>query len=755
MKKEPSVLDYVKARLAPWKGPVPEIPPLEVTRGTQEAPLATTRPENLEPPKNEVAEMASLELAGAQTGQIVSPRTALPWRSISAIVLALLAQLILEPGPNPNRWQTALIFYLPAFIMLGWAFWTKEWQPAPIAGRKTEADPFTFNLVSLLASFLLLALAYLAFGGNRFNPINLLLWGVGSALAVRALWMRSTRTKSTGWLKRLVQEAQRMEWQFTLKPFTLLWLLVFAFGIYFRFHQLAEVPPEMNSDHAEKLLDVMDVLSGQASIFFPRNTGREPLQFYIIAATDQVLGTGISFLSMKIGMALAGVITLPFVYLIGKEIASRRVGLLAMAFAGIAAWPNILSRSALRFSLYPLFVAPSIYFLLRGLRSGKRNDFILSGIFLGIGLLGYTPIRILPLAIGIIVAVYILHTRQTQYRQQAVLGFLLVSFFAIVSCLPLLRFAQENPALFSYRAFSRLTDLDQPLARPAGLIFLDNLKNAMLMFGWNNGQIWPVSIPGRPALDTISAALFYLGLVLLLLRYLRKRQWEDLSLLLAVPVLMLPSILSLAFPGENPAPNRASGAIVPVFLIVGLTLDGLLKALEKAHLPVHPKWLSVLVAITLFCMAASQNYKLVFEQYQGQYTAAAWNTSEMGQTLREFARSGGSLEASWVVKSAHWVDTRLVGMHAGEPRRDFGIDRENLAVTLSDARPKLFLVRHYTNPEERAEEELTLSELQTLYPSGWAQLYPSQSPGKEFWVFYAPPLASGIQTSEQNPLLSP
>ena len=35
----------------------------------------------------------------------------------------------------------------------------------------------------------------------------------------------------------------------------------------------------------EKLLDVNDVLHGQFSIFFPRNTGREAFQFYLIAAT--------------------------------------------------------------------------------------------------------------------------------------------------------------------------------------------------------------------------------------------------------------------------------------------------------------------------------------------------------------------------------------------------------------------------------------------------------------------------------------
>ena len=34
--------------------------------------------------------------------------------------------------------------------------------------------------------------------------------------------------------------------------------------------------------------------------------------------------------------------------------------------------------------------------------------------------------------------------------------------------------------------------------------------------------------------------------------------------LLSIPLLMLPSILSLAFPDENPALNRAAGDLTPV-----------------------------------------------------------------------------------------------------------------------------------------------------------------------------------------------
>ena len=74
------------------------------------------------------------------------------------------------------------------------------------------------------------------------------------------------------------------------------------------------------------------------------------------------------------------------------------------------------------------------------------------------------------------------------------------------------------------------------------------------MVNWVNGNIWVVSPTLRPAVDTVSAAFFLIGVALLLVRYIRRRHWLDLFLLLAIPLLMLPSILSLAFPAENPAP---------------------------------------------------------------------------------------------------------------------------------------------------------------------------------------------------------
>ena len=177
---------------------------------------------------------------------------------------------------------------------------------------------------------------------------------------------------------------------------------------------------------------------------------------YLTAAVALVTGFGLSFISLKIGTVLCGVLTLPFIYLLGKEIGNRQVGLWAMAFAGIAYWPNLISRIALRFTLYPFFYAPAVYFLVRGLQRRSLNDFILSGIFVGLGLHGYSPYRMAPVVLAVGVALYLLHRQSTGFRRQAAIGLLVTALVSLIF-LPLLRYALENPAMFSYRTMTRLS----------------------------------------------------------------------------------------------------------------------------------------------------------------------------------------------------------------------------------------------------------------------------------------------------------
>ena len=479
------------------------------------------------------------------------------------------------------------------------------------------------------------------------------------------------------------------------------------------------------SDHAEKILDVYDITQGDYSIFFPRNTGREAIQMYWTLLVANVFGTGLSYLSLKLGTALLGILTLPYIYLLGKEFGNERVGLFALFLFGIAYWPNVISRIGLRFPLYPLFAAPTLLYLVRGLRTRNRNDFILSGIFLGLGLHGYSPFRIVPILVVIAFGIYFMHAQSKGNRQQGFLWLIIVVITSLFVFLPLLRYWMENPDQFGYRAFSRLSSMETALPGPAWQIFLSNLYRGLLMFNWDDGEIWVNSLPHRPALDIVTGALFVIGIVLLIARYVRQRDWRDLFLLVSIPVLLMPSILSLAYPGENPALNRAGGGAVSAILVSALALDGLV-----AGLGAERKRRFIAYGLTGILLAASawQNYDLVFHKFDENFRSGAWNTSEMGQVISDFRGQYGQTDTVWIVPFPYWVDTRLPGVWAGIPNRDFAIWPEQFSDTVYQPAPKLFIFW----PEDLETEKA----LKELYPNGRLTRYTSTFPGKDFMLFF-------------------
>ena len=709
---EPTVLDYVKSIFKDWKS--------FSTFLRAWADRADTT-QMIEAPAPEFVEAG--EPISAEVDNLQSKRT-FPWRSLLMLVIALAAQRMFEP---PDRNAILGVFLYLAALGLGiWAFLRGELTSAPLPASRVNTDPLTVRGGTFILSMLFGALAFYLFGSNlitdtpsnTFTGLNLSVWALAIFLHIRAFWLKEPQFL---W-KKITSSFARSDKNI---PVILLVLAVIALIFFFRFYRLETVVPEMTSDHAEKLWDVLDITNGKYSIFFPRNTGREPLYIYLSALVAGF--TGISFLTIKISAVIGGLLMLPYLYLLGKEMGSARIGLLAVAFAGIAYWPNVIERFALRISFYPLFVAPTLYYLIRGLRRQQRNDFILAGVALGLGLHGYMPFRIMPLVVVALVGIYLLHVRDKTVRKQTLLWLGLLALTAWVFFIPLARYAVEFPDMFGFRAFSRLGSIERPLPGPAWQIFLSNLWNALKEFNWDNGGIWVHSIPRRPALDVVSGVLFLLGVFLLTARYIRTRQWTDLLILLAVPLTQMPSILSLAFPAENPSLNRAAGAIVPAFLIVGIGLDGLMTGLGSRKKRGVIAWS---LAGILLVLSSIQNYDLVFRDYNNQYTESAWNTSEMGAIMKDAIQRGVPAENVWVVPYTHWVDTRLPPIWAGLPGRDIAVPREDLPKTVGNIGPKIFMVR--------MDDAEALALLQALYPLGQLRQFESAFDSHDFWIFSVP-----------------
>ena len=710
--EEPSVLDYLKEKLNPRRWFNHDFPPV--------MEIVMVKTDELEQP----GEGKSMFIVS-----FFRLIRRLPWRSMLAVLLALIAQVQFEPPTQIVTW--GIIFYVAAGGFMVWALLVKEWQLPEIKIDSVQSIGLGLHTVPLFVFIILLFAAFLAFGGGNFTILNVFLWMATLAAGLLTFWERDRKVdwrtvfaQVRGWFS---GQAASLK----LDPWKLLVLAAFLLCAWFHLYHLNQIPVNMTSDHTEKLLDVNGILNGQTPIYFTNNGGREPIQFYLSAFLVKVFNVTLGFFNLKLTMALAFLLSLVYIYRLGKEAGTRWTGLFFMLLFGFAAWPNMIARVGLRVVLAPVFVAPVLFYFLRGMRTSRRNDFILAGILLGLGLLGYSAFRMMPFVIVAGILIYLSYHKFSKETRNTwwALGLLVV--FALVMFLPLLRFTVDNPYLVGYRTLTRMTSREVQITGNVFVIFLQNFWNCISMPFWDDGNTWVISVPGRPGLDIISAALYLLGLIVVLFRWLRERSWKDLFLLISIPLLMLPSILALAFPEENPSLSRAGGAAVPIFLVCAIALESLLTSLWKRS----NRWVAKSFVVVLGCgligFSASQNYTIALEQYPEQNLMNTWNSTQMGEVARDFIDLTGEAENVWVVGVPYWVDTRLVAFSAGYIGSDYAIWPKDLESTLAHEGAKLFIAK--------ADDPESLDRLQEVYPDGFATLHTSDIPGRDFYAYMVLP----------------
>ncbi|MBI3914653.1 MAG: glycosyltransferase family 39 protein, partial [Chloroflexi bacterium] len=497
-----------------------------------------------------------------------------------AILFALGAMLFAAFGQflfsNLKAAPPALIFFLAALVL--WLFviaTAGRFVPLPRPFQRLSAIPPRATSRSLVAAIGVLALlTFLAMGDNEFNNDNVLLWLLSIALFFYTFW--EPEKSLDDWranLQSLISDLKSLPTkQFAIPWRALLFTMILALGAFFYFYRLDQTPGELTGDHAEKLMDVYDiVVGGQHPIFFVRNTGREPLQFYATAAYIDLTGRPINYLTLKTITALLGLLVVVGTFFLARELFDEKVAFIAMALVAVSHWGVIIARVGLRFPLTPFFTAPTLFFLFRALKHKRRNDFLMLGFFLGAGLMGYNAFRIVPL----LVAFYFLfwlgverNVSRAELKTYITNAALAVALSAIVF-MPLLRFMSEHPDNFWYRSLTRVATSGavNPL-----VVLADNVKTALLSFNVYSDNAWPNGIAFAPAIDFIMGGLFVLGVVTALYRALRHREMMYAHLLICFVILLMPSALAIAFPIENPGFARMGGAIPLALIIVALPL---------------------------------------------------------------------------------------------------------------------------------------------------------------------------------------
>ncbi len=617
-------------------------------------------------------------------------------------------------------------------------------EASPAARPRTWMTRRHWGRVALayVAIFLTIA-AYALSGGNTFTRTGVLAWG-GALLLFLA---GTAEVDRTAWQERIgrVPSLWRGGLRVSIQPHHWALLAIFLLALYFRVYRLAEVPADLGSDQAEKLLDVQDVLLGFRPIFFPRNTGREAFQFYLTALLIHATPLTLSHLALKVGTVLVSLFALPWTYLLGKALYGRRLGLLATLLLAISHWHVAISRVGLRFPFTAAFATPTLYYLFRAVRTNRRNDWLAAGLFLGVGLHTYIPMRIVPLLLALLVLLKLALDGIAAWRDRPTgeasswrLSFWINASLAAVAAflvfLPLFRFMVDRPDIFWYRVTTRSADALDEASASLWPVLLDNARRAALMFNVQGDTVFSNTIPYSPVLGWVTGALFALGLSYLVWRLVRHGDRRPVYLIVSLWLLVMPSVLSLAFPGENPSVVRTGGAIPIAMIVAALPLWLIWERMPAAF----GRWGGAYAAVMvgwLTVLAVSYNADWYFHRYDEQFRRSIWNAGEMGRVVRGFADSTGDLQHAYHVAYPFWVDTRAIGINAGDINWYLDAALIDLSAWLpahvADPAPKLYLLS--------LEDEENLARLRETFPEGWATRYASAvDPSKDFWIYIVP-----------------
>ena len=613
---------------------------------------------------------------------------------------------------------------------------------ARAAEAREDARPRPIRWSVLGVSALLGIATFLLSGGNRFTPLNVTTWALSVVTFVAATWVSPRPSGARApWLAVIASVPEALGLGLTRRSsngsvVAVPWIGIAVVtlcvaGTAVLFWRIGDVPREMTSDHAEKLYDAQDVLDGTYRIFFPRNTGREALQFYVIAAMSPLTG-GLSYLLMKLGTAAIAAFTLPFTFLLGRLLGGTGVGLAALGFEVCMRWLLQVARVGLRFPFPPAFGSAIAYYTFKSLRDRRRNDFIVLGIVIGVSQHTYTALRLFPIGVAACLGIAWMLDRRSADRAEAArrlfVDATIMVAVAFLVFMPLARYAVEDPQMFLFRGVSRIaSDRVDEVPKNAFAIFGSNVIEALLFFNWSGDAVWVNTIPRLPILDPVSGGLLVAGTAWCVYRLIVHRESRYGYLGVLIFAGMLPSVMSIAYPGENPSTVRM-GAVIPFAAVV--TAVGLVVATRRLAgwlgIDANPgarvrNGTSVVVtgafACGLIVWAWTINARAYFTEYPVQHAAASQHASRFGDVVRGFIASGGRREDVHILPGPHWVDWRLVAIEGGDVRWQPIVEKVSEIPSQDGATGRRL---YFVHPEDRA----SLDQLRRWYPS--ATLY---SPG--------------------------
>ncbi len=286
---------------------------------------------------------------------------------------------------------------------------------------------------------------------------------------------------------------------------------------------IAGVPANFGGDEGEMGMVARSVLSGEATEPFVTGWLSHPmLWFYLQAGALLVFGNNVAGLRML--SALLGTAAVPMLYVFARPLYGRSVALAAAALLAVYHFHIHFSRLGVNNIADPLLALAAFAAFFHGYRRASLAGFALAGVLLGLGMHFYMGARLAPLIVMGVLAHQLVFDRARLMRLRHHILMMVAGY--LVGFGPLLSFFIAHPEDFTARLAvvgvfqsgwfeEQVSAGESPLA-----LLVGQLYNGFGAYTFLPDQgAW--YDPLMPLLDPVSAALFFLGLALAVVRIRR------------------------------------------------------------------------------------------------------------------------------------------------------------------------------------------------------------------------------------------
>jgi 4-amino-4-deoxy-L-arabinose transferase-like glycosyltransferase len=411
-----------------------------------------------------------------------------------------------------------------------------------------------------------------------------------------------------------------------------------ALGAVARFVRIDSLPSPYAGDEATFALGGMLVIDDRiTNPFIFGAHGAPSLYFYYVAAFEKAFG--VSPAVVRSSSAVLGVIAIPVTYVFIRDLFNRAVAICGALFLAAFHFHIQYSRESMPNILDPIFIPLVLLFCYRAMRDGRRIDYAMAGLTLGLTLYTWISARLIPLEVAALAVAWIVMKRRMPVNW--IEGGVVALAAALVAAAPLGWYSYHHQDEFNTRLNevgihrAKLGDqtwyeATRAQGRSGVQIYKDQFNGSFetVLLTREKGNFYGANIP---LIGTATIVPLLAGLAWALWRVREPRYF--LALVLFVAPIIAGGVLTVGPPASS---ARLLGVIPAVALLVGLGAERI--GVLASRRPALAQFVAIAVVVPL--AIASLNFYFRLYDSKGYSDATTLQIEQLGEDVRSNVPKG-------------------------------------------------------------------------------------------------------------------